>query len=63
MLDKKINDTIDSLIRKIKDNNLGSIKLSNKTNSIEISNNTTNYNTVQNNQDILPKNNQNNKNE
>ena len=39
MLDKKINDTIDVLIKKIKENNLGSIKLSNKTNSIEISNN------------------------
>ena len=30
MLDKKINDTIDVLIKKIKENNLGSIKLSNK---------------------------------
>ena len=39
MLDKKINQTIDDLIKKIKDNNLESIKLSNKTNSIEISNN------------------------
>ena len=39
MLDKKINETIDILIKKIKDNNLGSIKLSNKTNTIEISNN------------------------
>ena len=53
MLNKKINQTIDDLIKKVKDNNLGSIKLSNKTNSIEISNNTTNYNTVQNNQDIF----------
>ena len=42
MLDKKINETIDALIKKIKENNLGSIKLSNKINSIEISNNTVN---------------------
>ena len=39
MLDKKINETIELLIKKIKDNNLGSIKLSNKINTIEISNN------------------------
>ena len=39
MLDKKISETIDTLIKKIKDNNLGSIKFSNKINSIEISNN------------------------
>ena len=38
MLDKKINETINILIEKIKDNNLGSIKLSNKTYTIEISN-------------------------
>ena len=38
MLDKKINQTIDDLIKKIKDNNLGSIKLSNKIYTIEISN-------------------------
>ena len=49
MLDKKINDTIDALIKKIKDNNLGSIKLSNKNNSIEISNYTENNNNNQNN--------------
>ena len=42
MLDKKINETIDALIKKIKENNLGSIKLSNKVNTIEISNNTVN---------------------
>ena len=54
MLDKKINDTIDSLIKKIKDHNLGSIKLSNKINTIEISNNTSNYDTVKNAQNILP---------
>ena len=39
MLDKKINETIDLLIKKIKENNLGSIKLSNKTNTIEITKN------------------------
>ena len=38
MLDKKINNTIDILIQKLKDNKLGSIKLSNKINTIEISN-------------------------
>ena len=54
MLDKKINDTIDALIKKIKDNNLGSIKLSNKTLTIEISNNTTNHVTDQITQNILP---------
>ena len=54
MLDKKISNTIESLIKKIKDNNLGSIKLSNKTLTIEISNNTTNHVTDQNTQNILP---------
>ena len=44
MLDKKINETIDALIKKIKENNLGSIKLSNKINTIEISNNSKNQN-------------------
>ena len=52
MLDKKINETIDLLIKKIKDNNLGSIKLSNKTNTIEISNNSINHNSNQNTQNI-----------
>ena len=41
MLDKKINQTIDDLIKKIKDNNLESIKLSNKIFTVEISNNKT----------------------
>ena len=41
MLDKKINETIDVLTKKIKENNLTSIKLSNKSNTIEISNNLT----------------------
>ena len=61
MIDKKINDTIDILIKKIKDKNLGSIKLSNKFNTIEITNSTESHNTVQNTQNILPSNNQNNK--
>ena len=63
MLDKKINDTIDTLIKKIKDNNLGSIKLTIKTNTIEISNNTSNYDTVRNTQNILPTSNENIKND
>ena len=63
MLDKKINQTIDTLIKKIKDNNLGFIKLSNKTNTIEISNNSISHNTNQNTQNILPKNNHNLNNE
>tara|TARA_B100000963_G_scaffold43922_1_gene32753 strand:+ start:7374 stop:7808 length:435 start_codon:yes stop_codon:yes gene_type:complete len=48
MIDKKINDSIDTLIKKIKENNLGSIKLSNKTNTIEITNNLVNNNLHQN---------------
>ena len=48
MIDKKINETIDALIKKIKDNNLGSIKLSNKINSIEVTNNSINNSTQQN---------------
>ena len=63
MLDKKINETIESLIKKIKDNNLGSIKLSNKTNTIEISNNTSNYDTDKITQKILPTNTENIKND
>ena len=52
MLDKKINETIDALIKKIKDNNLDSIKLSNKVNTIEISNNNINRGLNQNTQNI-----------
>ncbi len=63
MIDKKINDTIDNLIKKIKDNNLGSIKLSNRTNTIEISNNITTYDTAKNTQNILPASNENVKND
>ena len=57
MLDKKTNEIIDALIKKVKDNNLGSIKLSHKTITIEISNlsinqsldqNTKNYSNVSN---------------
>ena len=47
MIDKKINETIDALIKKIKDNNLGSIKLSNKINTIEVTNNAINNSTQQ----------------
>ena len=42
MIDKKTNDAIDLLIKKLKDKKLSSIKISNKTNSIEIVN-TLNY--------------------
>ena len=59
MLDKKINETIDALIKKIKENNLGSIKLSNKINSIEITNNSSTQNSNQNNQNFSSSNNQN----
>ena len=38
MIDKKTNDAIDLLIKKLKDKELSSIKISNKTNSIEITN-------------------------
>ncbi len=63
MLDKKINDTLEILIKKIKDNNLGSIKLSNKVNTIEITNNLMNQSTNQNTQNFLHENNQNINNE
>ena len=63
MLDKKINDTIEILIKKIKDTNLGSIKLSNKVNTIEITNNLMNQSTNQNTQNFLHENNQNINNE
>ena len=51
MIDKKINHTIDTLIEKIKDNNLNYIKLSNKTVTIEISNNSIIHDIDQNIQD------------
>ena len=56
MLDKKINETIDVLIKKIKENNLTSIKLSNKSNTIEIENNLINQNAIQNTQSSFPNN-------
>ena len=59
MIDKKINETIDALIKKIKDNDLESIKLSNKIYNIEISNSSVNYNANLNNQNILNEKNQN----
>ncbi len=54
MLDKKINNTIDILIKKLKDNNLGSIKLSNKINAIEISNNSANQGSYENTKNNSP---------
>ncbi len=39
MIDKKTENSINLLIKKLKDKNLGSLKFSNKTISIEISNN------------------------
>ena len=39
MIDKKTEDSINLLIKKLKDENLGSLKFSNKSISIEISNN------------------------
>ena len=66
MLDKKTIEAIDALIKKIKDNNLRTIKISNKTNSIEISNNlvdlTSNQN-IQNFSQISKQNKKNNTNE
>ena len=62
MLDKKINETIDALIKKIKENNIGSIKLSNKINSIEITNKSSTQNSNQNNQNFSSSNNQNSNN-
>ena len=38
MFDKKLEETIDILIKKLKENNLSSIKISDKTNAVEISN-------------------------
>ena len=35
-VDKETNETIDKLIEKLKDNNLGSIKLSNKNNTMKL---------------------------
>ena len=62
MLDKKTIETIDALIKKIKDNNLGSIKLSNKINTIEITNNPLNQISNEHTQNISNFSNQNIKN-
>ena len=48
MIDKKTENSINLLIKKLKDENLGSLKFSNKTISIEISNNSGSIQTVQN---------------
>ena len=63
MLNKKINQTIDDLIKKVKDNNLGSIKLSDKSNTIEISNNYKSHSSNPNITSVPLTNNQNSKNE
>ena len=48
MIDKKTENSINLLIKKLKDENLGSLKFSNKTISIEISNTSGSVQTVQN---------------
>ena len=50
MIDKKTLTDLDIIIKKIKDNDLSSIKISNKTNTIEITNS---YKTLNNNQTQL----------
>ena len=55
MIDKKTNDAIDLLIKKLKDEKLSSIKLSNKTNSIEITNTSIYENSNQQEKKDLPK--------
>jgi acetyl-CoA carboxylase biotin carboxyl carrier protein len=47
MIDKKTSDSIDLLIKKLKEKELGSIKISNKTNSIEITNHSINKNSTE----------------
>ena len=54
MIDKKLQSEIDLLIKKIKDNNLSSIKISNKTHSIEISNISTNISRPLDDDPLLP---------
>ena len=56
MIDKKTNDAIDLLIKKIKDKKLNSIKISNKSTSIEITNNLIYENSNQQVKTDLPKN-------
>ena len=48
MIDKKTENSINLLIKKLKDENLGSLKFSNKTISIEISNNSNSVQIAQN---------------
>ena len=48
MIDKKTENSINLLIKKLKDENLGSLKFSNKTISIEISNSSGSVQTTQN---------------
>ena len=48
MIDKKTENSINLLIKKLKDENLGSLKFSNKTISIEISNGSGSVQTIQN---------------
>ena len=48
MIDKKTENSINLLIKKLKDENLGSLKFSNKTISIEISNSTDSVQIAQN---------------
>ena len=47
MIDKKIENSINLLIKKLKNENLGSLKFSNKTISIEISNNSGSFQIAQ----------------
>ena len=55
MIDKKTNDAIDLLIKKLKDKKLSSIKISNKTNSIEITNTSISENSRKQGKTDLPK--------
>ena len=56
MIDKKTNDAIDLLIKKIKDKKLNSIKISNKSTSIEVTNTLIYQNSKQQIKTDLPKN-------
>ena len=55
MIDKKTNEAIDLLIKKLKDKDLSSIKISNKSNSIEITNTSIYENSNQHEKINLPK--------
>ena len=56
MIDKKTENSINLLIKKLKDENLGSLKFSNKTISIEISNNSGSVQVAHNSVSSHPKN-------